>query len=364
LLAPDFSCGPRGLGTDRIALGDAVFALSTDAPRDGAINGRTPMAMFAPVSIWIGSAMRKAPRWGGRRRLIPAWPESRCPTRAPWRIRCRSTAVELPVDELTVRAAVLLAGNLDLCYVRPMSDEVAFYSQIGAALRPEHVVLDFGAGSGQLVSDPLVDRGLVDFRGRCAHVEGCDVEGSVLLNPTLDGAAVVRSGEPLPYASDRFDLIVCRSVFEHLDHPASAADELLRVLKPGGSIFVITPNRWGYVALAARLIPSRLHGRLLKRLQPNRREDVFPARYGLNTPRTLRKMFRGAEVACSFVFGPPAYGTGFLRTLMLALHRLLPARMAPQLHAVIRKPDMRSVCTLSPRTTALAPVPTPASAGA
>lgn len=169
-----------------------------------------------------------------------------------------------------------------------LDQEVTFFSQVAALLRPTDVVLDFGAGRGEWYEDDPCHyrRWIQNFRGRCAHVDGCDVDLSVLENRTLDAAALLMPGAPLPYEDNRFDIVVSRYVFEHITNPTDVARELLRVTKPGGWICAITPNKWGYVAIAARMVPNQLHGAFLKFIQPHRKEeDVFPTAYRLNTPR-------------------------------------------------------------------------------
>ncbi len=221
--------------------------------------------------------------------------------------------------------------------------EVAFFNQVHALLRPEHVVLDFGAGRGEFMTqDPVrYRRELQNLRGRCAHVDGCDVDPVVAENPTLDAAAVFAPGEPLPYPDARFDLIVSRYVFEHLPDPAWAARELMRVLKPGGWLCVMTPNKWGYVALGARLIPNRLHAKALRRLQPHRlEEDVFPTAYKLNTVADVKRWFgEHADVHHYSTSAVPSYhlGSPALMRALLVLHRVLPPALDLGLRFFIRK---------------------------
>jgi SAM-dependent methyltransferase len=49
--------------------------------------------------------------------------------------------------------------------------------------------------------------------------------------------------EPLPFASCEFDVVVLTEVIEHVDvHPQSLLAEIHRVLKPGGTLILTTPN--------------------------------------------------------------------------------------------------------------------------
>lgn len=224
-----------------------------------------------------------------------------------------------------------------------IDQEVAFFTQVAALLRPDDHVLDFGAGRGEFMdNDPsLYRRWVQNFRGRCAHVDGCDPDPVVGENPTLDAAAIITPGQPLPYEDERFDLIVSRYVFEHLDDPAWAARELLRVLKPGGWICVMTPNKWGYVALAARLTPNRMHVRALKKVQPDRKaEDVFPTAYMLNRPKDVRRWFgHGADVYHYSTSAVPSYHFGSIAIfrLLRLVHRLTPPPLDVGLRFFIQK---------------------------
>ena len=231
--------------------------------------------------------------------------------------------------------------------------EVAFYVQVAALLRSEDVVLDFGAGRGEFMeNDPSSYRvWLQNFRGRCAHVAGCDPDSVVHSNPTLDSAAVIEIGKPLPYPDDHFDLIVSRYVFEHITDPEWAAGELLRVLKPGGWICAMTPNKWGYVALVSRLIPNRLHSRTLSRVQPGRlSKDVFPTAYKLNRPSAIRHHFgHSADVFHYSTSAVPSYHFGSLLIMRLqqVLHRLTPPPFDVGLRFFIRKFSLPSASPLA-----------------
>jgi SAM-dependent methyltransferase len=146
----------------------------------------------------------------------------------------------------------------------------------------------------------------------------------------------------LPLADDSVDLILADWTFEHIADPAALAGELARVLRPGGWICARTPNKWGYVGLAARLVPNSLHAVLLRWLQPTRKEqDIFPVHYRLNSATSIRKYFPPTAWAdCSYsVDSDPAYAAGSftLWRLFLALSAVTPQPCLPIRFIFLRK---------------------------
>jgi SAM-dependent methyltransferase len=220
---------------------------------------------------------------------------------------------------------------------------VAFFTQIASVLRPTDIVLDFGAGRGAAISEDNVEyrRNLSNLVNRCAHLEGCDVDEAVLENPYLDHAELVDPDGPLPYPDDRFDLVIARWVFEHVDDPGHVAAELLRVVKPGGLIAAFTPNKYGYFAVAAQLLPNGVHADILKSVQPNRKTaDVFDTRYRMNTAKALKRAFGpAADVAVTYWAAEPAYHSGSSGAYRLIrwVNKHLPAVLQPVLFVYIRK---------------------------
>lgn len=220
---------------------------------------------------------------------------------------------------------------------------ISFYNQLAAVVRPSDVVLDFGAGRGEplLDDDNAYRRELSDLRGRCGRLEGCDIDPVVLQNPFLDHAEIITPGEQLPYPDDNFDIVFARSVLEHVEDPGWLARELLRIVRPGGIIAAVTPNKNGYFAIAARLVPNTFHVRALRRIQPGRKaEDIFPTHYRLNTARDLRRAFRHeADVFVSHVSSEPGYhfGSPFVYRTVKWLNKHLPAALQPVILVYIRK---------------------------
>jgi SAM-dependent methyltransferase len=242
---------------------------------------------------------------------------------------------------VTLRRRFFPEGNIGgFSHVDP---GVALFTQISAILRPTDRVLDFGAGRGEQILDDEVEyrRNLFNLQGRCAHVEGCDVDDAVLTNPFLDHAVVLEPGSPFPYPDNSFDIIFSRFVFEHVQDPIFVANELIRVVKPGGVIAALTPNKYGYIAIAATAVPNRLHVRALSYIQPKRKSvDIFPTAYRLNTPSALKRAFgNSADIYTTFWSGEPAYhfGIPLLYRFTKFLHKHLPDRLMPLLVIFVRK---------------------------
>lgn len=220
---------------------------------------------------------------------------------------------------------------------------ISFYNHVAAIVRPTDTLLDFGAGRGEpLIDDKVVyRRNIGNFNGRCHHIDGCDIDPAILENPFLDTAKVISNDQPLPYEDNRFDIIVSRYVFEHVENAEFTARELLRVVKPGGIIAATTPNKWGYIGVSARIVPSRHHVRVLSRSQPDRKpEDVFPTQYKLNTPRDLRRAFGvGADIFIVEKASEPAYhfGRPWLYRLFKWMNKHSPDALLPVLDVYVRK---------------------------
>jgi SAM-dependent methyltransferase len=205
--------------------------------------------------------------------------------------------------------------------------------RVNALLRPDMVVLDFGAGRGKWQHDPVpLRRWLGDFRGRCAHVIGADADPAIAENPQVHERILLEIDRPIPLADASVDLISAFSVLEHIDNAPFYAAELARVLRPGGWLCAWTPNKWGYVGIGARLVPQRLHGFLLRRLEPRREEeDSFPPLYLMNTRARLRALFPPAafEDASYGYDGQPFYHfeNAFIARLWRAVFWALPPGM-------------------------------------
>ena len=220
-----------------------------------------------------------------------------------------------------------------------------FFVRINTLLRPEMSILDFGAGRGRGLainrSSPF-RYSLLCMKGKVARVVGVDVDPAVLQNRGLDEAHVVGPNEPLPFAPNTFDLVICDHVLEHIADPAFFAAEMERLIRPGGWLCARTPHRWGYIGIATNLIPNRWHKAVLRKVQEERKEeDVFPTLYRLNTYRALRRHFplaKWGHHSYGWSSEPGYHGENLILWRLIELYNnLMPPNLAAKIHVFLQR---------------------------
>lgn len=117
--------------------------------------------------------------------------------------------------------------------VRAAGEPPLFLHELVAAAASGARVLDAGCGPG---SWPYGER--ADLR-----ITAFDIKfppGPPLMR---EGVDVLRASlERLPLRDGRFDLVVCHYVLEHVTALEACCDELARVTKPGGTLYVAVPR--------------------------------------------------------------------------------------------------------------------------
>jgi SAM-dependent methyltransferase len=219
-----------------------------------------------------------------------------------------------------------------------------FFLRVHSLLKPEMTLLDFGAGRGLIADrDPSFVRDFQIFKGRVAKVIGADIDPVVNQNPVIDEAILIGPNGELPLPDESVDIVVSCATFEHLPDPEASTRELERVVKPGGWICAWTPNKWGYVALAARMVPNSLHARAVRIAQPGGRgkADVFPTHYRINTKSAVRRYFpeRRFKDCSYYIGGSPSYNAGrvWLARLLSSYNNAVPRRLKKNLHVFVQK---------------------------
>src|SRR5262249_13727522 len=92
------------------------------------------------------------------------------------------------------------------------------------------------------------------------------------------------------------DVVISRSVVEHLSDPVAAFSEFRRVMKPRGRFIFISPNVWSYPIVVARLIPNRFHAWLVDWAEGRPRQDTFETYHRVNSFRMICKVASQAHL--------------------------------------------------------------------
>jgi SAM-dependent methyltransferase len=136
-------------------------------------------------------------------------------------------------------------------------------------------------------------------------------------------------------ASNLYDMMISRMVFEHIDGVPRAWRNVQRLLKPGGVGLAFFPTLYAWPFLLNHLIPEKASRALVHALFPNRADDggdpKFPALYDhcVTSERKQRRMLD--PIGFSEVHIMPFWGHGYLdrvpvaRELDAALNRLAAA---------------------------------------
>lgn len=226
-------------------------------------------------------------------------------------------------------------------YPNYVNEDERYLQKLRSLATPETRVLDAGCGWTLPFARQLASQ--------VREVVGVDL-GIDFEPPEPNVRAVQGNLERMPLESASFDLVMSRSVLEHLDHPDAVFLEIARVLKPGGHFVFLIPNFYDYVSLASWMVPNHLHGLLVELVQGRDRRDTFPTHYRANTVPRLQELCHISGMALEeaqllsqypayLMFSPLLFragiawdqlltrhdGLAFLRSWILGVARRLPA---------------------------------------
>lgn len=212
------------------------------------------------------------------------------------------------------RLSARLDRRRDVALYRRYDADVAKALQ---ALPAGAIVVDVGGGRQCSFADQLVpDR---DFR-----LVAVDISPEELAaNTSADETMTADLSEQLPFANDEVDLVVSRTVLEHVARVDIAAHEMARVLRSGGRSIHLVPCRYALFAVAARLIPFSVAKRIAHNLLPESQGVVeFDVVYHQCHPAALERAFLAAgfrHVAVECTWDQSGYFHPFLPACLLVL---------------------------------------------
>jgi SAM-dependent methyltransferase len=163
----------------------------------------------------------------------------------------------------------------------PLAEHAARYKW--AAERISGRVLDLGCGvgyGGQI---------LLSTNGAIEEVVGVDISTDALEFAIRTYASkylhfIQGDACRLPFSDYSFDTVVCFEAIEHVKEPVSLFKEVKRILRPGGTFLVSTPNRY----LTSPFMPSPLNPHHKREWYPNQffnlvqQHFMIAALYGQN----------------------------------------------------------------------------------
>ncbi|MFO0938627.1 MAG: class I SAM-dependent methyltransferase [Gemmataceae bacterium] len=176
--------------------------------------------------------------------------------------------------------------RLDFGYFSP---DLYYEATVEKLVTPGSRWLDVGGGRDVFPMNPQFSQTLAN---RTSDFVGVDPSANIHENPFVRERRQCLIED---YQTDKtFDVITMRMVAEHVTNPQAALAKIASLLAPNGKLVVYTINKWTPIAIAAMLIPFRLHHPIKKLVWKTEEQDTFPVSYQLNTRRALRHFTRQA----------------------------------------------------------------------
>ncbi len=163
-------------------------------------------------------------------------------------------------------AALLLEGMRQTA-AWPAVQELRKWTRPNLEVPGGGAVLDVGCGLGEVLID------LARAWSGPVRLVGVDASQLMLDAARADAAAAgveieLRQGDAaaLPFPDASFDVVRCERTLQWVERPSDALDEILRVLRPGGSVVLIDTDWWTFALdigdreveeLLARLVVMR-----------------------------------------------------------------------------------------------------------
>ncbi len=201
--------------------------------------------------------------------------------------------------------------------------------------------LDVGSGNG-VIARELARHfrrmiGLEFDRGRLDGLSGRGLSGPP--------AYVQADGMQIPFGNSTFEVVVCAQMYEHVACAERLADEVWRILRPGGICFFSGPNRLALIEDHYKLpflswLPLPWADRYLCTARGIPHYDIMPLTYW-----QLKHLWRRFEIidrTAAILRSPEEYGV--LHSKLRPIRRFLPllimlVPMLPNFNWILRKLD-------------------------
>lgn len=131
-------------------------------------------------------------------------------------------------------------------------------------------LLDIGTGSGHIADE---------FTRQVKRVVSVDLNDE---RDVREGYEFIKvDGAALPFDDDSFDIVVSNHVVEHVPDQRTHLAELMRVVRPGGVVYLATPNKLWLRDPHYRLpfiswLPRQASQAYLRTIKPGKVWDIYP----------------------------------------------------------------------------------------
>lgn len=109
-------------------------------------------------------------------------------------------------------------------------------------------ILEAGCGSGSLINIP-----------KQGHVTGIDISQEEMNKNSVVHEKIIGDVQTYNLPIDKFDLVVCWDVLEHLPNPDQAIMNMLQSVAPGGLLLLAFPNVLSIKGMVAKFTPLWVH---------------------------------------------------------------------------------------------------------
>ncbi len=119
------------------------------------------------------------------------------------------------------------------------------------------------------------------------NLTGMDIDPDVVgKNPLHDD--IIIQDMHVPLEGREFDAVMSQYTWEHLHDPKQVLQNLSNIVKPGGKVVIVAPQRYDYVSTIERILPPKLKN-LAWKLLKGRDVMPYPAFFKLCTEKELRQ---------------------------------------------------------------------------
>lgn len=127
------------------------------------------------------------------------------------------------------------------------------------------------------------------FASKVKKAYGLDLEISETI---VDGNLEIMQGnaKAIPLQDDSVDVVTMCDVVEHLQYPEQVFSECKRVLKKGGSLIILTPNKFYPPIFFGLALPHFIRKWANSIITSTKEENTFPAYYKSNTAREFYRL--------------------------------------------------------------------------